>query len=125
LHVVAPIDRKPDWKAVKDFAHKLADQMARDAPDLFTANSRKAERTNRIFVDYLRNDKPASAVAPYSTRARPGAPIAVPLKWDELDALKSGRTFTIENISRRLKALRDDPWKRIENLRQSLPDLTR
>ena len=125
LHVVAPIDRKPDWRAVKEFARKIADEMARDAPGSFTTNSRKAKRVNRIFIDYLRNDVAASAAAPYSTRARPGAPIAVPLQWDGLGALKSGHAFTIENIGRRLKTLRADPWKRMETLRQRLPDFER
>ena len=123
LHVVAPITRKPDWPAVKSFAHGIALQMANDAPKLFTTNSRKAERTGRIFIDYLRNDKTASAIAPYSTRAREGAPIAVPLAWDELAKLPSAHSFTIATVEKRLKALKNDPWKDIENLRQSLPKL--
>jgi bifunctional non-homologous end joining protein LigD len=123
LHVVAPITRKPDWPAVKDFAHKVALEMAADAPKLFTTNSRKAERTGRIFIDYLRNDKTASAIAPYSTRAREGAPIAVPLAWDELARLPSAHSFTIATVEKRLKARKSDPWKDIENLRQSLPKL--
>jgi bifunctional non-homologous end joining protein LigD len=123
LHVVAPIARKPDWPTVKDFAHKLAQQMAGDAPELFTTNSRKAERKGRIFIDYLRNDKTASAIAPYSTRAREGASIAVPLAWEELAKLPNAHSFTIERVEKRLKALKSDPWKDIEDLRQSLPKL--
>jgi bifunctional non-homologous end joining protein LigD len=78
LHVVAPITRRPNWSAVKGFARDLANAMASDSPFLYTTNSRKAERECKIYIDYLRNDKTASAVAPYLTRARDGAPIAAP-----------------------------------------------
>lgn len=123
LHVVAPIDRKPDWAAVKTFARPMARSMADDTPKLFTTNSRKAERVGRIFIDYLRNDQTASAIAPYSTRARKGAPIAVPLTWDELAKLPSARSFTIASVLKRIKPLTSDPSKAIENLQQRLPEL--
>jgi bifunctional non-homologous end joining protein LigD len=123
LHVVAPISRKPDWKEVKEFALAVARQMQMDTPDLYTTNSRKAERTNKIFIDYLRNDKTASAIAPYSTRAREGAPIAVPLGWDELGKMQSAHGYTVENIGRRLKGLKKDPWDGVDRLRQNLPSL--
>ena len=114
LHVVAPIDRKPDWAAVKTFARPMARSMADDTPKLFTTNSRKAERVGRIFIDYLRNDQTASAK---------GAPIAVPLTWDELAKLPSARSFTIASVLKRIKPLTSDPSKAIENLQQRLPEL--
>ena len=123
LHVVAPISREPTWKTVKSFAHAMAQRMANDNPGLFTTNSRKAERTDRIFIDYLRNDQTASAIAPYSTRAREGAPIAVPLAWDELTKLPSANSFTIASVLRRIKSLKADPWKNVENVQQRLPQL--
>ena len=123
LHVVVPIDRKPTWATAKNFARAMALLMADDTPALYTTNSRKAERTGRIFIDYLRNDQTASAVAPYSTRARKGAPIAVALAWDELKKLRSPNSFSVASVLARRKRLKADPWKAIENLRQTLPML--
>jgi bifunctional non-homologous end joining protein LigD len=108
LHVVAPLAPKAGWDQVKDFAHALAEAMAQDAPDHIVAQAAKAKRDDRIFVDYLRNARGATAVAPYSTRARPGAGVATPVTWDELDGLGRANVFTVENIAKRLKAA--DPW---------------
>ena len=123
LHVVVPINRKPGWATVKSFARATAQRTANDTPELFTINARKAERTGRIFIDYLRNDQTASAIAPYSTRAREGAPIAVSLTRRELNTLPNAHSFTIASVLRRKDKLAADPWKDIENLRQSLPEL--
>jgi bifunctional non-homologous end joining protein LigD len=123
LHVVVPIARKPDWDTVKSFAHAMAQLMADDMPKFFTTNSRKAERVGRIFIDYLRNDQTASAIAPYSTRARQGAPVSVPLGWDELEKLAGPNSFMTSSVLRRIKTLKADPWKDIDKLPQRLPAL--
>lgn len=118
LHVVVPFARGPGWAEVKQFARAFADAMAKDEPDRFTINSRKAARKGRIFLDYLRNDETASAIAPYSVRARPGAPVSLPIDWKELAPLKSGAIFGIKEVLKR----RADPWRSMSKIgRQSLP----
>ncbi|HEY1774401.1 MAG TPA: DNA ligase D [Gammaproteobacteria bacterium] len=118
LHVVVPFETGPGWDEVKDFSRHIAQAVAEHDPDHFTINSRKDVRHGRIFIDYLRNGLGASAVAPYSTRARPGAPVALPLHWQELARLKSGSAFTLQDALRRLRA---DPWAKLGATRQRLP----
>jgi bifunctional non-homologous end joining protein LigD len=89
VHVIAPLTPKAEWPAVKDFALRFAQAAAADQPNRFTAELSKARRKGRIFIDYLRNQRGATAVMPYGVRARPGAPVAVPLTWDELRDLDS------------------------------------
>lgn len=108
LHVVVPLKPDAGWDAVKDFAHALAESMAADAPDRIVAQAAKAKRGGHVFVDYLRNARGATAVAPYSTRARPGAGVATPVNWDELEGLGAANAFTVKNIAKRLKIA--DPW---------------
>ncbi len=120
LHVVLPIKPVP-WDAAKDFAQRLAAGMAADAPGRYTATATKSKRNKRIFVDYLRNSREATAVAPYSTRARPGAPVSTPIEWSELGALKGSNQYTVLNLPARLKRLRNDPWAAIGRMRQALP----
>jgi bifunctional non-homologous end joining protein LigD len=108
LHVVLPIKKGPTWDEAKNFARAFSEAMAKEAPDRFTTNIRKAARTGKIFIDYLRNGEGASAVAPYSTRARKGAPIALPIDWEELKTLKGGDVFHLEDATKRLKK---DPWR--------------
>jgi bifunctional non-homologous end joining protein LigD len=122
LHVVLPIKPAP-WDAAKDFCHAVAASMAADAPDRYTATATKSKRNKRIFVDYLRNSREATAVAPYSTRARPGAPVSTPIEWSELATLKAANQFTVRNLPARLARLRRDPWANIGRLRQALPKL--
>jgi bifunctional non-homologous end joining protein LigD len=122
LHVVLPIKPTP-WDAAKDFAHAVAAGMARDAPERYVATATIAKRKGRIFIDYLRNSREATAVAPYSTRARPGAAVSTPLDWPELANLKSADQYTVENLPQRLKRLRKDPWAGIGRLQQRLPKL--
>ena len=124
LHVVLPIHPAP-WEPVKDFCRRIAEQMTADAPDRYTATIKKSARNNRIFVDYLRNSREATAIAPYSTRARAGASVAVPLSWQELGSLKAANTFTVLNLSKRLARLRNDPWKDMGRIKQRPPDLDR
>lgn len=96
LHVVAPLSPQHDWETVKGFARGFAEAMAADHPDRFTAKMAKAGRTGRIFVDWLRNQRGATAIAPFSTRARPGAPIAVPVGWRQLKDI-DGPAWTMSN----------------------------
>ncbi len=113
LHVVLPLDRKEAFDAVRDVAHDLADRLAQAHPDALTVEQRKAKRGDRVFLDVGRNAYGQTAVAPYSPRARPGAPVATPVEWDEIDAKgMTARRWTMSNIARRL-GQRDDPWKAI------------
>jgi bifunctional non-homologous end joining protein LigD len=118
LHVVVPFDKGPGWDEVKDFSRHIAQAVAEHDPAHFTINSRKDVRGGRIFIDYLRNGLGASAIAPYSTRARPGAPVALPLRWQELSRLRSGSQFTLKDALRRMRA---DPWAKLATTRQRLP----
>ena len=124
LHVVLPIRYTP-WDAAKDFAHQFAAAMAADSPQRYLASATKAKRPGRIFVDYLRNSREATAVAPYSTRARPGAPVATPIEWSELGKLKNADHYTVLNLTQRLGKLRKDPWTGMAKIKQALPKAKR
>ncbi|MFD1951177.1 DNA ligase D [Sphingomonas arantia] len=95
IHVVAPLDASVEWPAVKDFADRLARALAQAHPKRFTANMKKSERTGRIFLDWLRNQRGATAILPYAVRARPNAPVAAPITWDELDTIETAAKYTI------------------------------
>ncbi|WP_067219455.1 DNA ligase D [Stappia indica] len=110
LHVVAPLKPKAGWDEVKGFARDIAEAMEADDPELFIARSTKAARKGRIFVDYLRNGRNNTAIAPYSSRAREGATVAMPLAWDELDPSIGSGHFTVVNAMARLDSLDEDPW---------------
>jgi DNA ligase D len=120
LHVVVPIARRHEWPEAKAFAKGLAETMARDAPERFLTRLSKAERTGRIFIDYLRNDPTSTAVAPYSTRSRPGAPVSTPLEWAEVDDGLDPSAFTLRTVPERV-ARRGDPWAGMAALHQHLP----
>jgi bifunctional non-homologous end joining protein LigD len=120
LHVVAPIRRAHRWPAVKAFARALAEAMAADAPERYLATAGKADRRGRIYVDYLRNARGATAVVAYSPRARPGAPVAAPVEWEEVAALGSARRYAVGTMPRRLAALGRDPWADLPRWRQGL-----
>lgn len=120
LHVILPIKPAP-WEQAKEFCHAVANVMAQDAPDRYVATATKSKRKGRIFIDYLRNSREATAVAPYSTRARPGAGVSTPIDWSELGALKSADQFTVKNLPQRLARLRKDPWAGIGRVKQKLP----
>ncbi|HEY6023334.1 MAG TPA: DNA ligase D [Pseudolabrys sp.] len=122
LHVVLPIQPTP-WEDAKDFTHAIAASMAADSPDRYVATATKSRRSKRIFVDYLRNSREATAVAPYSTRARAGAPVSVPLDWPELGGLKAADQYTVQNLMQRLSRRRKDPWAAIGRIKQPLPKL--
>jgi bifunctional non-homologous end joining protein LigD len=124
VHVIAPLTLRAEWPAVKGFTHRFAQAVAATHPDRFTAALSKAKRNGRIFVDYLRNQRGATAVMPYSVRARPGAPVAVPLTWEELRGLNSPTHWSVRDgrsLAKRAdsKALRG--WGRAD---QVLPDTT-
>ncbi|KRW95777.1 non-homologous end-joining DNA ligase [Paracoccus sp. MKU1] len=110
LHVVAPLRPLAEWPAVKSFTKTLAEAMAADDPDRYVSTIGKARRRGRILIDYLRNQRGATAVAAYSTRARPGAAVSAPLRWEELDAGIGPAWFTIRNMPTRLATLASDPW---------------
>ena len=97
LHVVAPLDASADWPKVSDFAERFSRAIAEAEPEMFTANIRKVQRKGRIFLDWLRNQRGATAVMPYSARAREGAPVAAPIAWEELDRYQGGNHFTIRD----------------------------
>ena len=97
IHVVAPLDAKADWPEVKSFAERFSRAIAEAEPRTFTANIRKDQRKGRIFLDWLRNQRGATAVMPYSARAREGAPVSAPIAWEELDKIKSGAAFSIRD----------------------------
>ncbi|MCB0322107.1 MAG: DNA ligase D [Bdellovibrionales bacterium] len=111
LHVVTPIRPKLGWDEVKAFSAALSKVVAAAQPDRFVTVMTKKKRSGKIFIDYLRNGRGATAIAGYSTRARAGAPVAVPLRWDEV-ASRFGRTaYTVANVPRRLASLKEDPWE--------------
>jgi bifunctional non-homologous end joining protein LigD len=120
LHLVVPIDRRYDWDKVKPFCKRVADLVTAAAPTRYTANMSKAARGGKIFIDYLRNGRGATAIVPYSTRARPGATVSVPLTWKELTADMHSDHFTIRNLPERLSSLKRDPWHGFDLVRQGL-----
>ena len=122
LHVVVPI-RPVAWDIAKKFTHIVALSMAKDEPARYTANPIKSRRRNRVFIDYLRNSREATAIVPYSTRARAGAPVAVPLAWSELSSLRASNQYTVKNLSQRLSKLSGDPWAGMRRRRPGVAEI--
>jgi bifunctional non-homologous end joining protein LigD len=120
LHVTVPLEPSLDWETAKAFSKAVAQQMAADQPRRYVATMAKNRRSGRIFIDYLRNGRGATAVAPYSTRARAGAPVAMPVDWSELAGLAGAAHFTVRTAPQRLSALAEDPWKDLPRIRQRL-----
>ena len=120
LHVVVPIEGA-DWESAKAFAGSIAQSMAADAPELYVAKITKSLRKGKILVDYFRNSLEQTSVAAYSTRARAGAPVSVPVSWQELGRTRSGDQYTVLNLMKRLAARKADPWRDLVRRRQSLP----
>jgi len=110
LHVVSPLVPDLGWDEVKAFAQGIAQAMESDSPQRFVSTMAKKARDGKIYVDYLRNGRGSTAIAPYSTRAREGAPVATPLRWEELTPALAPRRFTVETMGRRLDSLKSDPW---------------
>jgi bifunctional non-homologous end joining protein LigD len=117
LHVCAPVAPRLDWTAAKELCKRFAESIVRSDPKSFVATISKSKRRGKIFVDYLRNGRGATFIAPYSTRARPGAPVATPLDWSELDEIDP-LGFDVRSLPDRLRALKRDPWARVPKLRQ-------
>ena len=123
VHVVAPLTPQAEWPAVKDFAHRFALALAQADPARFTAALAKAKRTGKIFIDYLRNQRGATAVMPYSARSREHAPVAVPVTWEELRKLDRASRWHIGDGAELVKRARSKDlvgWGRAD---QVLPDL--
>ncbi|CAM3384637.1 DNA ligase D [Pseudomonas floridensis] len=115
MHIIVPLARHADWDTVKGFAKAIAEFVARQLPERFTATMGPKNRVGRIFVDYLRNGRGGSTVTAYSVRARPGLPVSVPIALDELAGLTSSAQWDITNLEQRLRKLRGDPWKGYAN----------
>ena len=122
IHVVAPLDASADWPAVKSFAERFSRAIAEAEPELFTANIRKAQRKGRIFLDWLRNQRGATAVMPYSARAREGAPVAAPVSWEELDDFDAANVFSIRDADTLLERSSAKALAGWGKAKQSLPD---
>jgi bifunctional non-homologous end joining protein LigD len=120
-HVVVPIERNVEWTQAKAFCEAFADAMSAHKPLLYLATASKAKRDGRIFIDWLRNARGATSVASWSLRAREGAPVAMPIRWEELGRIKHAAAFDLAAALRRARTLREDPWKGFSTLRQSLP----
>lgn len=118
IHVVVPLRAHHGWEVIKAFSGALAQRMAAEQPDRYVATMTKAKRTGRIFIDFFRNDKAASAIAPYSPRARPGAPLAWPLTWKALPRVESAHVVTLSAYRRRLTSA--DPWPAYAKIDQTL-----
>ena len=100
VHVIAPLASGHGWDAHRGFARSIAEELAAAEPDRFTATMSKAKRKGKLFVDWLRNARGATAIVPYSARARPGAPVAAPVSWDELAEIDAANAFTIADAAR-------------------------
>lgn len=121
FHVVAPLKPSSGWDAIKSFTRGIAEAMAADSPDRYVATVAKSERRGRILIDYLRNGRGNTAVAAYSTRARAGAPVSMPIAWAELEAVKAANQFTVVDTPRHLASRGADPWKEFRAAEAPLP----
>ena len=121
LHVVVPIVPSVSWEAAKEFTGALATAMAKDSPDRYIATMSKRARKGRVFVDFFRNGRGATAVGAYSTRALPNATVSTPLDWNELSESVRADHFRIDNLRQRLAVLKQDPWAEMLTMRQRLP----
>jgi bifunctional non-homologous end joining protein LigD len=122
IHVVVPLDASKDWPTVKSFADRFSRAISEAEPEMFTANIRKVQRKGRIFLDWLRNQRGATAVMPFSARAREGAPVAAPVAWDELDRYDSGHHFSIRDADELLKRAASKALAGWGEADQALPD---
>ena len=120
LHIVAPLTPKADWNTVKAFSRAVAESVVRETSAEYIASMSKEKRKGKIFIDYLRNGRGATSIAAYSTRSRHGAPISTPVAWDELTADLKPDSYNINNIRRRLEALKEDPWADYFSVRQQI-----
>lgn len=120
LHIVVPIKPEHDWTSIKNFTHAFVNLMVAHYPDQYVSEMSKAKRRGKIFLDYLRNQRSATAVAPYSTRARKDAPVSTPIAWDEFTNKQEDTFYTLLTLPKRLVALKKDPWQDFFTLKQRL-----
>jgi bifunctional non-homologous end joining protein LigD len=120
LHVCVPIARRISWDEAKEFCRALTELLVRLNPSLYVATMSKAQRGGKIFIDFFRNGRGATFIAPYSTRARDGAPVATPLAWDELSPKLTADHFNVRNVMTRMARLSEDPWKDASSKKQVL-----
>jgi bifunctional non-homologous end joining protein LigD len=121
LHIVVPLEPRAGWEACLRFARAVADSLVQHDPRLFTTKFSKLGRERQILVDYLRNNRTNTSVAAFSTRARDGAPVSMPLSWTELTPSLDPSSFTVETVPARMEPLRKDPWKSYFGMNQRLP----
>ncbi len=120
LHVVVPIKPEYDWETIKTFAKAFVTILEQKNPNKYISNMSKQKRKGKIFIDYLRNQRGATSIAPFSTRARQHAPVSTPLAWNELTSHFEDTFYTIKTLPNRLKKLKKDPWDEFFKIRQSL-----
>lgn len=120
IHIVLPIRRQKSFEEIEPFCSGFARRLAAAEPDRFVAKMSKAVRKGRIFVDWLRNQRGATAIAPYSTRAKPGAPVAMPVSWSELPKLRSANAFGLAAATKRIESGKAEPWKEYFSVKQAV-----
>ena len=120
IHVVVPIVRRISWDDLKSFARAFADALVREQPTRYIARASKSKRAGKIYLDYLRNERGATAVAAYSTRARHGANVATPISWAELSGSLRPGQFNTQTVPERLRKMKHDPWQEFFGVRQSI-----
>ena len=121
LHIVMPLVPAAGWSDCLDFARAFAETLERRDPAHFTTRFAKLGRENKILIDYLRNNRTNTSIAAFSTRARPGAPVSMPLTWSELSASRTPDRFTLRTVPARLARLRSDPWEGYDAVRHGNP----
>lgn len=120
LHVVVPIEPEMEWPAIKEFTHGVVLEMERENPERYLTKMTKSARKGKIYLDYLRNERGATSVAPYSPRARAGAPVSMPLSWAELKQEKRP-VFRVTEFTDWKARLKRDPWKEMDRVKQRVP----
>ena len=120
LHVVVPLAPRADWTVCLEFSRAVAEAVVRHDPDLYTTAFAKAGRARKILIDYLRNNRTNTSVAAFSSRARAGAPVSVPLRWEEVTPKLAPGSWTVATVEQRLARVRQDPWKGYWTSRQRL-----
>jgi bifunctional non-homologous end joining protein LigD len=120
LHVVVPIQPQHDWATIKQFAHAFVLSLEKSKPALYLTKMSKSARTGKIYLDYLRNERGATAVAAFSPRARAGAPVSLPLHWNDLK-LDERPVFHVADFDAWKGRLKRDPWRKLPSMQQQLP----
>lgn len=121
LHVVTPLEPKADWDAAKAFAKSVADDMAADDPERYVSTITKEKRQGKVLIDYLRNQRGQTAVAPYSTRARKGAPVSLPLEWELIGSDVTPAAFNVHTVPDIIAKRKRDPWNDFRAAAKPLP----